>query len=156
MTRTRTLKKYQLFDHEVKGQNVAWWYMTHPLMIIHLHTKYHWPIWRDTKVMARTDSKFANPFRFNNELTPFLPIFLYNFTNIFFIWTVTHYFFYFIFLRNIWTIQLQKRKQKILWIRNGHFHQINAPNNVFSFIAYTCISFSPKMPSSRWIFKLKF
>ena len=40
---TITLKKYQLFDLKVKGQRQMWscWYMTHPLMIIHLHTKYH-------------------------------------------------------------------------------------------------------------------
>ena len=31
---------------------------------------------------------------------------------------------------------------KILWIRNWYFHQINASNNVFSFIVY--INFAPK------------
>jgi hypothetical protein len=33
------------------------------------------------------------------------------------------------------------KNQIILWIRNGHFHQINASNNVFSFIDY--INFVP-------------
>ena len=29
-------------------------YMTHRLMVMHLHTKYHWPISKDKNVMART------------------------------------------------------------------------------------------------------
>ena len=36
---TITLQKYQL--SEVKDKMWSCWYMTHPLMIIHLHTKYH-------------------------------------------------------------------------------------------------------------------
>jgi hypothetical protein len=67
------------------------------------------------KSYGRADSIFANPFRFNNELTPFFSIFLYNFTYryIFFIWTVTHQFFYLIFLRTILTIQLQKAEHSM-------------------------------------------
>ena len=84
-------------------------------------------------LQIHSDSTMSNCF--------FLSIFLYNFTYIYFIWTVTYQFFYFIFLRNIWTIQLQKNL-KILWFRNGHFHQINTSNNVFSFIVY--IDFAPK------------
>jgi hypothetical protein len=61
--------------------------------------------------------------------------YLYNFTYIFFIWTVTHHFHLFYLLRNIWTIQLQK-DQKILWVGNEHFLQINVSKNVFTFIAY--------------------
>ena len=30
------------------------WYATHRLMVMHLHTKYHWPISKDKNVMART------------------------------------------------------------------------------------------------------
>jgi hypothetical protein len=30
------------------------WYMTHHLMVMHPHTKYHWPISKDKKVMVRT------------------------------------------------------------------------------------------------------
>ena len=29
-------------------------YTTHRLKVMHQHTKYNWPIWRDKKVMART------------------------------------------------------------------------------------------------------
>jgi hypothetical protein len=29
-------------------------YVTHCLMVLHPHTKYHWPIWKDKKVMSRT------------------------------------------------------------------------------------------------------
>jgi hypothetical protein len=27
-------------------------YVTHRLMVMHLHTKYNWPIWKDKKVMV--------------------------------------------------------------------------------------------------------
>ena len=70
-----------------------------------------------------------------------MSIFLYNFTYLFFIWTVTQQCLNFIFLRNIWTIQLQKI-WKFYGLRNRYFHQINASNNVFSFIVY--INFAPK------------
>jgi hypothetical protein len=30
------------------------WYVTHRLMVMHPHTKYHWPISKDKNVMART------------------------------------------------------------------------------------------------------
>jgi hypothetical protein len=30
------------------------WYVIHCLMVMHPHTKYHWPIWKDKKVMVRT------------------------------------------------------------------------------------------------------
>jgi hypothetical protein len=29
-------------------------YATHRLMVMHPHTKYNWPIWKDKKVMVRT------------------------------------------------------------------------------------------------------
>ena len=38
---TITLQNYQLFDLEVKGQGQNVVMMVHPLMITHLHTKYH-------------------------------------------------------------------------------------------------------------------
>jgi hypothetical protein len=28
-------------------------YVTHRLMVMHPHTKYNWPIWKDKKVMVR-------------------------------------------------------------------------------------------------------
>jgi hypothetical protein len=47
------LFKKQLFD--LKGQR---WrslrYLTHHLMVMYPHTKYHWPISKDKNVMART------------------------------------------------------------------------------------------------------
>jgi hypothetical protein len=30
-------------------------YATHRLMVMHPHTKYNWPIWKDKKVMIRTN-----------------------------------------------------------------------------------------------------
>jgi hypothetical protein len=30
------------------------WYATPRLMVMHPHTKYNWPIWKDKKVMVRT------------------------------------------------------------------------------------------------------
>jgi hypothetical protein len=36
------------------------WYATHRLMVMHPHTKYHWPIWKDKKVMVRTPSIIRN------------------------------------------------------------------------------------------------
>jgi hypothetical protein len=35
-------------------------YTTHRLMVMHPHTKYHWPIWKDKKVMVRTSSKITS------------------------------------------------------------------------------------------------
>ena len=70
-----------------------------------------------------------------------MSIFLYNFTYIYFIWTVTHQFFL-LYLSKKHLDHSITKNQKILWIRNGHFHQINASNNVFSFIDY--INFVPK------------
>ena len=41
------------------------WYMTHHLMVMHPHTKYHWPISKDKNVMARTRKYYLK----NNYLT---------------------------------------------------------------------------------------
>jgi hypothetical protein len=30
------------------------WYVTHRLMVMHPHTKYNWPIWKDKNIMVRT------------------------------------------------------------------------------------------------------
>ena len=40
-------------------------YATHRLMVMHPHTKYHWPIWKDKNVMARTRKYYLK----NNYLT---------------------------------------------------------------------------------------
>ena len=103
MTRdTITLQTYQLFDLELRGQR------QNVVMLVHDTPSHDYtPTYQISltylkrqKSYGRADSKFANPFRFNNELTPFFSIFLYNFTYryIFFIWTVTHQFLNFIFL----------------------------------------------------------
>jgi hypothetical protein len=50
----KILFKKQLFDLEVKVPWRSLWYATHRLMVMHSHTKYNWPIWKDKKVMVRT------------------------------------------------------------------------------------------------------
>ena len=50
----KILFKRQLFDHEVKDPRRSLRYETHRLMVMHSHTKYIWPIWKDKKVMVRT------------------------------------------------------------------------------------------------------
>jgi hypothetical protein len=53
-------RKYYLKNNYLtlrsKGK-VPWrslWYATHCLMVMHPHTKYNWPIWKDKKDMVRT------------------------------------------------------------------------------------------------------
>jgi hypothetical protein len=46
--------KKQLFDLEVKVQRRSLRYVTHRLMVMHPHTKYHWSISKEKNVMART------------------------------------------------------------------------------------------------------
>jgi len=48
------LFKKQLFDLEVKVQQRSLRYTTHRLMVMHPHTKYHWPISKDKQGMVRT------------------------------------------------------------------------------------------------------
>jgi hypothetical protein len=50
----KVLFKKQLFDLEVKVPRRSLWYATHRLVVMHSHTKYNWPIWKDKKVMVRT------------------------------------------------------------------------------------------------------
>jgi hypothetical protein len=38
---------------KVKVQQRSLQYATHCLIVIHPHTKYNWPIWKDKKVMVR-------------------------------------------------------------------------------------------------------
>ena len=94
------------------------------------------------KVMARTDSKFANPFRFNSELTPFFCLFscIIILIYLFYLDGDPPIFLFYLFKKHL--DHSITKNQKILWIRNGHFHQINASNNVFSFIVY--INVAPK------------
>ena len=59
------LFKKQFFDLEVKVPRRSLWYATHHLMVMHPHTKYHWPISKDKNVMARTRKYYLK----NNYLT---------------------------------------------------------------------------------------
>ena len=59
------LFKKQLFDLEVKVTQRSLWYATHRLMVMHSHTKYHWPVSKDKNVMARTRKHYLK----NNYLT---------------------------------------------------------------------------------------
>ena len=65
----KILFKKTLFDLEVKDQGptkvITVQYSTHRLMIMHPHTKYHWPISKDKNVMARTRKYYLK----NNYLT---------------------------------------------------------------------------------------
>jgi hypothetical protein len=45
---------YFTLRSKIKVPRRSLWYATHHLMIMHPHTKYHWPIWKDKNVMART------------------------------------------------------------------------------------------------------
>jgi hypothetical protein len=50
----KILFKKKLFDLEIKVPRRSLWYATHRLMVMHPHTKYNCPIWKDKKVMVRT------------------------------------------------------------------------------------------------------
>jgi hypothetical protein len=50
-------KHYLTLRSKVKVPRRSLWYTTHRLMVMHPHTKYNWPIWKDKKVMVR--SSFA-------------------------------------------------------------------------------------------------
>jgi hypothetical protein len=45
----KILFKKQLFDLEVKVSQRSLLYVIHRLMVMHPHTKYNWPIWKDKK-----------------------------------------------------------------------------------------------------------
>ena len=45
---------YLTLRSKVKVQQRSLWYATHRPMVMHIHTKYHWPISNDKNVMART------------------------------------------------------------------------------------------------------
>jgi hypothetical protein len=64
-TGNKILFKKQLFDLEVKVTQRSLRYATHHLMVMHPHTKYHWPISKDKKVMAQTRKYYLK----NNYLT---------------------------------------------------------------------------------------
>ena len=54
-TRKYYLKNnYLTLRSKVKVPQRSLWYVTHRLMVMHQHTKYNWPIWKDKRVMVRT------------------------------------------------------------------------------------------------------
>jgi acyl-CoA thioesterase FadM len=58
-------KKYLTLRSKVKVPRRSLRYATHCLMVMHPHTKYHWPISKDKNVMARTRKYYLK----NNYLT---------------------------------------------------------------------------------------
>ena len=57
MSRTRKYylkNNYLTLRSKVKVPHRSLRYATHHLMVMHTHTKYSWPIWKDKKVMVRT------------------------------------------------------------------------------------------------------
>jgi acyl-CoA thioesterase FadM len=57
MVRTRKYylkNNYLTLRSKVKVPQRSLQYATHHLMVMHPHTKYNWPIWKDKKVMVRT------------------------------------------------------------------------------------------------------
>jgi hypothetical protein len=56
---------YLTLRSKVKVPWRSLWYAIHRLMVMHPHTKYHWPIWKDKNVMARTRKYYWK----NNYLT---------------------------------------------------------------------------------------
>ena len=57
MDRTRTYylkNNYLTLRSKVNVSQRSLRYATHRLMVMHPHTKYNWPIWKDKKVMVRT------------------------------------------------------------------------------------------------------
>ena len=57
MARTRKYHSkniYLTFRSKVMVPRRSLWYVTHRLVVMYPHIKYHWPIWKDKKVMVRT------------------------------------------------------------------------------------------------------
>jgi hypothetical protein len=50
---------YLTLRSKVKVQQRSLWYATHRPMVMHIHTKYHWPISKDKNVMARTTKYYS-------------------------------------------------------------------------------------------------
>jgi hypothetical protein len=79
MARTRKYylkNNYLTFRSKVKVQQRSLWYATHHLMDMHPHTKYHWPISKDKKVMVRTSfaekQKRKKKIRLKQYISPFV------------------------------------------------------------------------------------
>jgi hypothetical protein len=147
---TITLQKYKLFDLRSKVKDKMWscWYMTPSHDYTHAY-QISLTYLKRQKSYGPTDSKFANPFRLNKELTPFFVYFLvYFYLYLFYLDGDPPIFEFYLFKKHL--DHSITKNQKILRIRNWYFHQINASNNVFSFIACR-YKFCPKMS-----FPLKF
>jgi acyl-CoA thioesterase FadM len=62
---------------KVKVKQRSLRYATHHLMVMHPHTKYNWPIWKDKKVMVRTSFAEKKKRKQNkkldwNDMSPFV------------------------------------------------------------------------------------
>jgi hypothetical protein len=58
------------FRSKAKVQQRSLWYVTHRLMVMHPHTKYHWPISKDKNVIARTRKYYLKNKNLNNYVSP--------------------------------------------------------------------------------------
>jgi hypothetical protein len=66
---------YLTLRSKVKVPRRSWRYVTHRLMVMHPHTKYHWPILKDKKVMVRTsfaEKKRKKKIRLKQYVSPFV------------------------------------------------------------------------------------
>jgi hypothetical protein len=59
---------YLTLRSKVKVPRRSLWYTTHRLMVMHRHTKYHWPISKDKNVMARTRKYYLKKQLFDLEV----------------------------------------------------------------------------------------
>jgi hypothetical protein len=61
---------------KVKVPRRSLWYVTHRLMVMHPHTKFNWPIWKENKDMVRTSfaekKQKKGKHNYNFEKFPFL------------------------------------------------------------------------------------
>ena len=67
---------YLTLRSKVKVQQRSLWYATHRPMVMHIHTKYHWPISKDKKVIVRTSfaekQKRKKKIRLKQYISPFV------------------------------------------------------------------------------------
>jgi hypothetical protein len=71
MARTRKYylkNNYLTLRSKVKVPWRSLWYATHRLMVMHPHTKYNWPIWKDKKVIVRTSFARRGDIKMQNGL----------------------------------------------------------------------------------------
>ena len=77
MTRTRKYylkNNYLTLRSKVKVSRRTLWYATHCVMVMHQHTKYNWPIWKDKKVMVRTSKRRGSGRRKNQNKKQYISL----------------------------------------------------------------------------------